>query len=105
MRYPTYAASTRGETPVSIYITFPWLGVIVKLVPDLVYPESVHAGRAAALAELGNAKVNGMAVSKPKKRPKAEIALVNLLRSEANQVSPSPFDLDSFKNLGKGTGI
>ena len=89
----------------SIYITFPWLGVIVKFVPLFVYPESVQAGSATALAELGKVNESGMAANKPKKRPKVEIRLVNLLRSEANQVSPSPFDLESFKNLRKVTGI
>ena len=72
--------------------------------PVWVYPLSVHAAT-VAFAELGKVKVSGIAVRRPKKRPKADIRLVNLLRSEANQVSPSPFDLESFKNLRKVTGI
>jgi hypothetical protein len=71
-----------------MYITFPWLGVIVKFVPDFVYPESAHVGRATAFAAEGKEKVIGIAASKPRIKVEVVNRLVSFLRKDANPVTP-----------------
>jgi hypothetical protein len=72
-----------------MYITFPWLGVIVTFpAPASVYPASVHVPT-AALAGDGKENVRGTAARSPISKVETERSEVNLLNIAFNQDLPS----------------